>query len=99
ISAENGSDITLTIDLNIQSTIEKYLEQAVNRYECKDGGNVIVMDPQTGDILGMACYPDYDLNSPYTPNSTLAQTYDSLSSEEKIEALYRMWANKSVSDS
>ncbi len=57
------------------------------------------MNPQTGDILGMACYPDYDLNSPYTPNSTLAQTYDSLSDDEKSEALYRMWANKSVSDS
>ena len=99
ISAENGSNITLTIDLNIQSTIEKYLEQAVQKYECEDGGNVIVMNPQTGDILGMACYPDYDLNSPYTPNSTLAQTYDSLTDEEKSEALYRMWANKSVSDS
>ncbi len=99
ISAENGSDITLTIDLNIQSIIEKYLEQAVEKYECEDGGNVIVMNPQTGDILGMACYPDYDLNSPYTPNSTLAKTYDSLSDEEKNEALYKMWANKSVSDS
>ena len=99
ISAENGSDIALTIDLNIQSIIEKYLEQAVEKYECEDGGNVIVMNPQTGDILGMACYPDYDLNSPYTPNSTLAKTYDSLSSEEKNEALYKMWSNKSVSDS
>ncbi len=99
ISAENGSDIALTIDLNIQSTIEKYLEQAVEKYDCKDGGNVIVMNPQTGDILGMACYPDYDLNSPYTPNSTLAQTYDSLSTEEKNEALYKMWSNKSVAES
>ena len=79
ISAENGSDITLTIDFKVQTTIEKYLEQAVEKYECEDGGNVIVMNPQTGDILGMACYPDYDLNSPYTPNSTLAKTYDSLS--------------------
>ena len=99
ISAENGSDITLTIDLKVQSTIEKYLEQAVEKYECEDGGNVIVMNPQTGDILGMACYPDYDLNSPYTPNSTLAKTYDSLSTEEKNEALYKMWSNKSVSES
>lgn len=99
ISAENGSDITLTIDVNIQTTIEKYLEQAVEKYECKDGGNVIVMNPQTGDILGMASYPDYDLNSPYTPNSTLAKTYDSLSTEEKSEALYKMWSNKSVSES
>ena len=99
ISAENGSNITLTLDLNVQSTIEKYLEQAVEKYECEDGGNVIVMNPQTGDILGMACYPDYDLNSPYTPNSTLAKIYDSLSDEEKNEALYKMWSNKSVSES
>lgn len=42
------------------------------------------MNPKNGDILGMACYPDYNLNSPYTPNATLAETYDSLSSEEKV---------------
>ena len=99
ISAENGSNISLTIDLNIQSIIEKYLKQAVEKNECEKGGNVIVMNPQTGDILGMACYPDYDLNTPYTPNSVLAKTYDSLSPEEKSEALYKMWSNKSVSDS
>lgn len=98
ISAENGSDLTLTIDLNIQTIVEKYLKQAVEENECSRGGNVIVMDPSTGDILGMASYPDYDLNSPYTPNSTLAKTYDSLTSEEKNEALYKMWANKSVAE-
>ena len=98
IAAENGSDLTLTIDLNIQSIVEKYLKQAVEENECSRGGNVIAMDPSTGDILAMASYPDYDLNSPYTPNSTLAQTYDSLSAEEKNEALYKMWSNKSVSE-
>jgi stage V sporulation protein D (sporulation-specific penicillin-binding protein) len=98
ISAENGSDLTLTIDLNIQTIIEKYLKQAVEDNDCKKGGNVIVMNPKNGDILGMACYPDYNLNSPYTPNATLAETYDSLSSEEKSESLYKMWANKSVAE-
>ena len=98
IAAENGSDLTLTIDLNIQSIVEKYLKQAVEENECSRGGNVIAMDPSTGDILAMASYPDYDLNSPYTPNSTLAKTYDSLSAEEKNEALYKMWANKSVAE-
>ena len=98
ISAENGSDLTLTIDLNIQTIIEKYLKQAVNNNECSRGGNVIVMNPKTGDILGMACYPDYDLNSPYTPNSVLSTTYDSLTAEEKSESLYKMWANKSVAE-
>ena len=98
ISAENGSDITLTIDLNIQTIVEKYLKQAVEENNCKKGGNAIVMNPQNGDILAMACYPDYNLNEPYTPNETLAKTYDSLSSEEKSEALYKMWANRSVSE-
>ena len=98
ISAENGSDITLTIDLNIQSIVEKYLKQAVEENDCEKGGNVIVMNPQNGDILAMACYPDYNLNEPYTPNSVLAETYDSLSTEEKSEALYKMWANRSISE-
>ena len=98
ISAENGSDLTLTIDLNIQTIIEKYLKQAVEDNDCEKGGNVIVMNPKNGDILGMASYPDYDLNSPYTPNAKLAETYDSLTTEEKSESLYRMWSNKSVAD-
>ena len=98
ISAENGSDITLTIDFYIQSIVEKYLKQAVEENDCKKGGNAIVMNPQTGDILAMACYPDYNLNEPYTPNEKLAETYDSLSTEEKSESLYKMWANKSVAE-
>lgn len=98
ISAENGSDLTLTIDLNIQSIVEKYLKQAVDENNCRRGGNVIAMNPKTGDILAMASYPDYDLNSPYTPNAKLAETYDALSSEEKSEALFKMWTNKSVGE-
>lgn len=98
ISAENGSDLTLTIDLNVQSIVEKYLKQAVEDNQCSRGGNVIAMNPKTGDIIAMASYPDYDLNSPYTPNSTLAKNYDSLTTEEKNEALYKMWANKSVAE-
>lgn len=98
ISAENGSDLTLTIDLKIQTIVEKYLKQAVDDNDCKKGGNVIVMNPKNGDILAMASYPNYDLNSPYTPNSTLAETYNSLSDSEKSKALYKMWSNKSVAE-
>ncbi len=98
IAAENGSDITLTIDINIQKIVEKYLKQAVEDNVCKKGGNVIVMDPQTGDILAMASYPDYDLNTPFTPNSTIASTYSNLSTEQKSAALQNMWKNKSVSN-
>lgn len=91
IAAENGSDLTLTIDLNIQTIVEKYLKQAVDNNNCTRGGNVIVMDPKTGDILAMATYPNYDLNSPYEANSSLAQSF-------KDESLFKMWSNKSVSE-
>ena len=98
ISAENGSDLTLTLDLNIQTIVEKYLKQAVEDNQCENGGNVIAMNPKTGDILAMASYPDYDLNSPYTPNSTLSKIYDTLSTQEKSNALFEMWSNKSVGE-
>ena len=98
IAAENGSDITLTIDLNIQTIVEKYLKQAVENNSCSRGGNVIVMEPSTGDILAMASYPDYNLNDPFTPNESLSKTWDSLDNNEQKAALQTMWNCRSVSD-
>lgn len=98
IPAENGSNITLTIDINIQTIAEKYLEQAVADNNCERGGNILIMDPSTGDILAMATYPDYNLNEPFTPNSTLAKKWDSLSASAKSSALQEMWRNTAVSN-
>ena len=98
IPAENGSDLTLTINLNIQTIVEKYLKQAVEENNIENGGNCIVMNPKTGDILAMANYPNYDLNQPFTPNEYVAKTYSSLSSDEKASAIYKMWSNKTVSE-
>ena len=97
IAAENGYDVTLTIDSNIQSIVEKYLSQAVDEYKCQSG-ITIAMDPSTGKILAMADYPNYDCNTPYSPNSYLSSTWDTLSSEDKSNALYRMWSPKAVTD-
>ena len=99
IAAENGSNLTLTIDVNIQTIIEKYLKQAVEENSCEHGGNVIVMNPSTGDILGMACYPNFNLNEPFSPNESLSKTWDTLSDSEQKSALQKMWTNKSVSES
>lgn len=98
IPAENGSDITLTIDYNIQKIVEKYLKQACINLNNKSGGTAIAMDPKTGKILAMASYPDYNLNTPFTPNEDLSKTYSDLTSEEKNEALHTMWKNKCVAD-
>lgn len=98
IPPQNGSNITLTIDINIQTIAEKYLKQAVADNKCNRGGNIIIMDPSTGDILAMASYPDYDLNTPFTPNSTLEKKWDSLSTSAKSAALQEMWRNPGVSN-
>ncbi|MBQ6992591.1 MAG: hypothetical protein IJN50_06795 [Clostridia bacterium] len=57
IAAIDGDSIVLTIDMTIQSITEKYLEQACIDNECTDGGNVIILDVDTGDVLAMATYP------------------------------------------
>ena len=98
IPAQNGSNITLTIDYNIQSIAEKYLKQAVADNNCSRGGNIIIMDPNTGDILAMASYPDYNLNTPFTPNESLAKNWDSLSASSKSTALQNMWKNPAVTN-
>ncbi|NLC87977.1 MAG: PASTA domain-containing protein [Clostridiaceae bacterium] len=98
VAAENGSNITLTIDANIQTIVEKYLEQACKENICKSGGSIIAMNPSNGDILAMATYPNYDLNSPRSPNSELATDWDKLSESEQMNSLYKMWRNKAVSD-
>jgi len=99
IVAKNGSDIVLSIDYNIQTIAEKYLKQAVEENKCSHGGNVIIMKPDTGDILAMATYPDYNLNTPFTiTNSSSQDSWDSLSSTEKANLLYSSWRNIAVSN-
>ncbi len=96
VAAKNGNDVTLTIDVNIQSIAEKYLSQAVMDNKA-DSGNVIIMNPSNGDVLAMATYPNYNLNEPYTINTDeLKATWDSLSTEEKSNSLYNMWNNSAV---
>lgn len=98
IAPQDGSNIYLTIDSNIQAIAEKYLKQAVEENKCKRGGNIIIEDPETGKILAMATYPDFDLNTPYTPNDWISEGFNELSSEEKSSKLYSMWRNRAVLD-
>lgn len=60
-----GRDLILTIDATIQYIAEKELDRAIHEHRA-DWGSVIVMDPSTGEILGLANWPTYDLNDyPY----------------------------------
>ena len=99
IPAEDGDDIVLTIDMTIQAIAEKYLAQACIDNECTDGGNIIILNPKSGDVLAMATYPNYNLNSPYEINNEeLKAVWDTLESSEKNNYLLQMWRNKAISD-
>lgn len=99
IEAIDGDDLILTIDSTIQGIAEKYLKEACIDNVCTDGGNIIIMNPQNGDILGLAGYPNYNLNDPYSPNTEeLKATWDTLAQSDKTKNLQAMWRNKAISD-
>ena len=68
VEVENGSDVYLTLDINIQSIVEKYIAKAVEDGEC-EYANSIIMEPSTGNILAMSSYPNFNLNEPFVPNT------------------------------
>ena len=99
VAPVDGDSIVLSIDFTIQSIVEKYLEDACIDNQCTDGGNIIAMNPKTGDILAMATYPSYNLNEPYTINNEeLLANWDNMEQKDKTESLQGMWRNKAISD-
>ena len=102
----NGNTIVTTIDLQVQSIVEKHIlafnEEHKNEARPGEGSvntGVIVMNPQNGEILAEASYPNYDLNNPrdlsayYTEEQLSAMT-----DEERINTLNSLWNNYCVSD-
>ena len=99
IAAVDGKDIVLSIDMTIQSIAEKYLKQACIDNICTEGGNIVMMNPKTGDILAMATYPSYNLNNPYEiTDETLKETWETLTATERSKNLQAMWRNKAIAD-
>ena len=99
VSAIDGNDLVLTVDFTIQSIAEKYLQEACIDNVCTDGGNIVIMNPQNGDILAMATYPSYNLNTPYEAyTEELKQNWDSIEQTEKTKNLQAVWRNRAITD-
>ena len=62
IAPTNGMNISLTIDINIQRSIERELDNIVDMFK-PDNALALVMNPKTGEVLGMGSRPDYDPNN------------------------------------
>lgn len=97
--AIDGDSIVMTIDMGVQSIVEKYLEAACIDNKCTDGGNIVMMEPSTGNILAMATYPSYNLNEPYEiVDENIKNAWETLSDKERNESLQAMWRNKAIAD-
>jgi len=76
-----GANITTTIDIYLQYICQKYLREGVIE-NGGEGGQVIIMNPKTGDILAMADYPEFDSNTwrdstdTFRKNSTITDVYE-----------------------
>lgn len=102
--AKNGNDIYLTLDMDIQYCLEKYLEEMSNEFMTKNRSCAILMNAKTGAIYGMAQYPSYDLNNPYeVADSAIEEQLKTISDDaeySKIQGAARetQWRNKCVTE-
>jgi len=99
IEPQAGSDLYLSLDINIQ----KYAEQAALKVrEQKNAKSVklIVMNPQNGELYAMVNVPEFNLNDPYTLLDEIADDYEGqeLSPAKLNELLNGMWRNACISD-
>ncbi len=89
-----GNDLYISLDRNIQTYATQLASQAMATKEAT-GVSIIVMNPQNGEIYAMVNVPEFDLNNPYDlPEGTA----DTLSAEEKQNALNQMWRNACIND-
>lgn len=103
IPAQNGSNLVLCIDEVIQHFLEKELEEGIINNKVMNRAGAIMMDVNTGAVLGMAVKGGYDLNHPFEiADATVKERIESLPEEErskaKAEALEAQWRNKIVND-
>ena len=60
---KKGKDVYLTMDVDLQKATEKALKDVINENEHARSGAAVVLDVKSADVLAMASYPDFDLNT------------------------------------
>ena len=104
IDNEKSYNVISTIDLYIQYQLEAQIKAAAIEAGAENRACGIVMNPKNGEIYGMAVYPSFDLNNPYTldeASSEKLSAYEKGTSEYRnqyLNMLFSMWNNKAVSE-
>lgn len=105
--AENGNTIVSTIDAELQKIVEKHILEFNETYKdnAEEGNGslntaVIIADPQSGEILAQASYPNFNLNEPRDISAYYTEKeLKKMKEEEKVEILNNLWKDFCVSDS
>lgn len=99
--AINGNTIVSTIDANVQTIVEKHIAK-FQKETGSDNTSVLVMDPNSGEVITMANSNPFDLNNP--KDDTLLSTYlgkeevEKMNDEEKLNAYSELWRNYIISN-
>lgn len=101
IDAQNGNDVTLTIDANIQKIVEDKIAAFEEEYRdaAREGAGskhvgVIVMNPQNAEVLAMANYPNYDSSNPRDLSAYYTkEEIDAMDDDAELDALNQLWSN------
>lgn len=94
----DGLNLVLTID----EVIQHYVEKEIKETQARTGADqvmCVMMNPETGEIMAMAKYPDFDPNNSRIPlDPAQAQLLESMNSEDKMAYWNKMWRNPLVND-
>ena len=78
----------LSLDVNVQEVVERYLNEAVYANNVENRGAAIVMNVKTGAILAMASKPDFDPNDPLDFSANLTYLSEQVQAEPEIYTIY-----------
>lgn len=103
VEAQDGYDLYMTIDMTVQSIVEKHLKKGVEDNLVQNGAAAIVMDVETGGIVAMASVGDFDPNQPFEiADENLRKQIEALPEDKEEEAwneaLLQQWRNKAIND-
>ena len=87
-AAKDGSNLVLSLDVNIQEVVERYLNEAIKANNVENRGAAIVMNVKTGAILAMASKPDFDPNNPLDYSANLAYLNELVRAEPELYGIY-----------
>ena len=88
-AAKDGSNLVLSLDVNVQEIAERYLNEAIAANTVENRGCAIVMDVKTGAILAMASKPDFDPNDPLNFTANEAYLNELVHAEPELYGIYK----------